>query len=264
MSLSRRLLLASGSAVLLSQGLRGQAPPTAAPPPSGLGSAFPTQDPDLVREMVSVAHGNLPRVKELVERRPALAKAAWDWGYGDWETALGAASHVGSREVAELLLARGAQPTIFAATMLGQLDVVKAFVAASPGIERILGPHGLTLLHHARAGGEKAKPVLDYLTAVGDADPVPVVQPLAPEERAKLLGNYRYGAASDEVMAVGLEKDQLTIQRAGRTARRLTHTGGLEFFPSGAPAVKVRFATTGSDVRLEILDPDVVLSAAKS
>jgi hypothetical protein len=28
-----------------------------------------------------------------------LARAAWDWGFGDWETALGAASHMGSRPI---------------------------------------------------------------------------------------------------------------------------------------------------------------------
>src|SRR5262244_3402157 len=54
---------------------------------------FPTQPAELVREMVTVAHFDLKRVKELVEARASLAKASWDWGFGDWETALGAASH---------------------------------------------------------------------------------------------------------------------------------------------------------------------------
>jgi hypothetical protein len=60
---------------------------------------FPTQAPELVQEMVVVAHGNITRVKELVSNQPTLAKATWDWGFGDWETALGAASHVGNREI---------------------------------------------------------------------------------------------------------------------------------------------------------------------
>src|SRR5262245_60972306 len=98
-----------------------------------LPSTFPVQDPAVVKEMVTVSHFNLARVRELVADRPALARAAWEWGYGDWETALGAASHTGSREIAGLLIANGAHPTIFSAAMLGQLDVVKAFIAASPG-----------------------------------------------------------------------------------------------------------------------------------
>ncbi len=116
-------------------------------------ASFPRQEAPLVSEMVRVAHGNIARVKELIADRPALARAAWDWGYGDWETALGAASHVGNAAIAQLLLDNGAHPTIFSAAMLGQLDVVKAFVAAAPGVQKIRGPHGISLLAHARNGG---------------------------------------------------------------------------------------------------------------
>ena len=58
-----------------------------------------------------MAHGNVRRVRELVEDRPSLAKASWDWGFGDWEDALGAASHMGNREIAEYLIGHGARPT---------------------------------------------------------------------------------------------------------------------------------------------------------
>ena len=47
--------------------------------------SFPLHPPEMVHEMVTVAHGSFKRVKELVEARPALAKAAIDWGFGDWE-----------------------------------------------------------------------------------------------------------------------------------------------------------------------------------
>jgi len=40
--------------------------------------------------------------------------------------------------------------------MLGQLGVVQALVEASPGVQRIPGPHDFTLLHHARMGGAGA------------------------------------------------------------------------------------------------------------
>ena len=61
---------------------------------------FPRQDPNAVQDIVRFAHFNLDKVKELVSARPALAKASWDWGFGDWESALGAASHVGRRDIA--------------------------------------------------------------------------------------------------------------------------------------------------------------------
>ncbi len=51
---------------------------------------FPSQDPAVVREVVTVAHGRIERLRELVTARPELANAAWDWGFGDWESALGA------------------------------------------------------------------------------------------------------------------------------------------------------------------------------
>ena len=80
--------------------------------------------------MVGAAHGNVAKVKELASARPALARATWDWGYGDWESALGAASHVGNKEIAAILLDNGAHPTIFSAAMLGQTDAVRGFIAA--------------------------------------------------------------------------------------------------------------------------------------
>ena len=60
-----------------------------------------------------MSHNDIKRVRELVERQPALARASLDWGFGDWETAIDAASHVGRRDIAEFLIANGARPTIF-------------------------------------------------------------------------------------------------------------------------------------------------------
>ena len=129
------------------------------PDGTGVSPEFPTQDPNVVRELVGASHRNLDRVRELVTARPALAKVAWDWGFGDWETALGAASHVGRPDIAGFLLEHGATPTIFSAAMLGQLEIVRAFVVTSPGVQRLLGPHGISLMRHAEAGGDEAEAV---------------------------------------------------------------------------------------------------------
>jgi hypothetical protein len=138
MSMSRRVFLAATGLLTWSRSA-AQGPPA---PAVSTPDAFPAQDPAIVREMVGVSHGNVARVRELLAARPALANAAWDWGYGDWESALGAASHVGNREIATMLIGAGARPSIFSAAMLGQLDVVRGFVAASPGIQKTRGPHG--------------------------------------------------------------------------------------------------------------------------
>ena len=127
---------------------------------------LPQQDPAVVKDMVGVSHANLPRVRELVEKQPALANAAVDWGFGDWETALGAASHMGRRDIAEFLLGQGARGDIFAAAMLGSLDLVKAIVQIQPSSATALGPHGISLLRHAIAGGEAATAVAEYLQSL--------------------------------------------------------------------------------------------------
>jgi ankyrin repeat protein len=209
---------------------------------STIPSAFPAQDAAVVREMVSVSHGNVARVKELVAARPALARAAWEWGYGDWETALGAASHVGNREIAELLLANGAQPTMFSAAMLGHLDVVKAFVSATPGAQRIRGPHGITLLAHAKAGGSAAADVLRYLESLGDADRPYTNAALGDEEVAALAGTYLFGpGATERLLVARTPRGDLGIKREGQVERVLSHQGSRVFVPAGAEAVRIRF-----------------------
>ena len=126
----------------------------------------PALDLKLVEEFVGVAHGNFARVKELLEGEPALVNATWDWGGGDFETALGAASHMGNKQIANYLLEHGARLDIFAAAMLGKLDVVKAALEAYPESVNTPGPHGIPLYVHAEAGGTDAKAVLDYLDSL--------------------------------------------------------------------------------------------------
>jgi hypothetical protein len=56
---------------------------------------------------------------------------------------------------------------VFAAAMLGRLDIVTPVLTAYPALVNSHGPHGLTLLHHARKGGERAREVLAYLERLG-------------------------------------------------------------------------------------------------
>ncbi len=126
----------------------------------------PTLDLTLVEEFVGVSHGKFERVKELLAQEPALINATWDWGGGDFETALGAASHMGNKAIANFLLENGARIDIFAAAMLGKLDIVKAILLAYPDAIDIPGPHGIPLIDHAEVGGEDAKAVVEYLNSL--------------------------------------------------------------------------------------------------
>jgi hypothetical protein len=120
-------------------------------------------DPALVEAFVGKCHGDFKAIQDMLSETPALINACWDWGGGDWETGLGAAAHMGRRDIAEFLLAQGARIDLFAAAMLGQLEIVKAILAFDPGAAKHAGPHGIPLLVHAKAGGEPAQAVVDYL-----------------------------------------------------------------------------------------------------
>jgi hypothetical protein len=125
----------------------------------------PALDPEKVNAFVANAHGDLDAVRALLAEEPALVNATWDWGGGDWETALGAASHMGRRDIALVLLEHGARLDLFAAAMLGEVEIVRALLAAFPEARDVLGPHGIPLVEHARAGGEDAQEVLELLEA---------------------------------------------------------------------------------------------------
>jgi hypothetical protein len=123
--------------------------------------------PALVNDFVRKAHADLDATKSMLAEEPALLNATWDWGGGDFETGLGGAGHMGNREIAEYLIGQGARLDIFVAAMLGRIDIVRALLTAWPGLLQSKGPHGISLLRHARAGGEQAKPVVDYLASLG-------------------------------------------------------------------------------------------------
>ncbi len=125
--------------------------------------------PTLVQEFVRKAHADLPATKAMLVEQPALLNATWDWGGGDFEMGIGGAGHMGNREIAEFLIGQGARLDIFVAAMLGKIDIVRALVTTWPSLLQSKGPHGITLMRHARAGGEPAKPVVDYLTSLGAA-----------------------------------------------------------------------------------------------
>ena len=240
-----------------------------APAPPSVSDLFPTQPPELAREMVTVSHFNFKRVQELVDARPSLARAAWDWGFGDWETALGAASHMGNRPIAEYLIAKGARPSLFSSAMLGHLEVVKAFIAAQPGVQRIRGPHSIPLLAHAKAGGAAARPVFDFLQSLGDAGADPLA-PLSDADAASITGSYTFGPAMNDQIDITFEsylghpEPQIVFARKGMMGRPLCHLGDRVFYPVGASAVRIRFTQQDSAMLMTIEAPALVLGVRRS
>jgi hypothetical protein len=155
--LTRRSILQAGAAVALA------GPPLLAQ--TTIPDRGPRLDVEMVREFVIAAHADLEKTQKMLEAQPALVNATWDWGGGDWETGLGGASHIGSRDVALYLLSKGARMDVFCAAMLGKIEIVKAFLAADPKVVDLPGPHRIPLIRHAIAGKQDA--VVELLKAHG-------------------------------------------------------------------------------------------------
>jgi hypothetical protein len=115
------------------------------------GSPF---DVATVKEFVGAGHGNLARVKEMLAAEPKLVLASYDWGSGDFETALGGAAHTGRREMALHLLDAGARVDAFAAAMLGETELMTSILRFAPATASTRGPHGYSLLYHAGYSGK--------------------------------------------------------------------------------------------------------------
>jgi len=172
------------------------------------------------------------------------AIAAWDWGFADWETPLGAASHMGDRPIAEYLISKGAPTSLFSAAMLGQLDLIRALVVAQPGIQRIDGPHSISLLAHARMGGDALRPVLEFLQSLKDADSESPVR-LEDTEANALAGTYQFGADNTHEVEVNADMKmyagkmytyppQLDWTRKGTMTRPAFPSGKLHLLSGGS------------------------------
>ncbi|MGP8125669.1 MAG: ankyrin repeat domain-containing protein [Nitrososphaerales archaeon] len=106
-----------------------------------------------MREFVTAGHGNLPRVKELLEQHPELLNVAYYWNETDSETAIQAAAQVGNRTVAEYLLSRGAPLAICTAAMLDKKEDVERILEQDPPSIDATGAHRIPLLTHAALSG---------------------------------------------------------------------------------------------------------------
>ena len=126
----------------------------------------PALELSLVQEFVAVAHSDLERTRALLEQEPGLVNASWDWGGGDFESALGAAAHMGRKDIANYLLENGARLDLFAAAMLGKYEIVKSALDSYPDAIHIPGPHNISLFAHAKVGGEDAKAVYELLQSL--------------------------------------------------------------------------------------------------
>ena len=232
---------------------------------------YPSIRNEIVSEVVGVSHFNLDRLKELVDPRPELVNATWDWAFGDFESAIGAASHVGRKDIVDYLISKGATPTIFTFAMLAEYEMVKKMIEAKPGIQKNSGPHGISLLKHAEVALEtegvnksNAEKLIGYLESLGDADGKKYL-PVEDPEKEKYLGDYKYGEGNEEGFTIKLnKKNLLTLGRIGKNGGVLFRTGENEFTYNGAPSVIIRFVLENNKViSFTLNEPGLILKAVK-
>jgi len=214
-------------------------------------------------------------VKGLVDKRPELARSVWEWRFGDFESAIGAASHVGRRDIALYLISKGARPTLFTFAMLGYYNVIKSAVDSSPGLQMVKGPHGISLLEHAYAGErmkgsmrkdefENLKLTIQYLESIEGAGPDTYIE-LNKAQQEKYLGNYYYGSNPDAGFTIGLNmRNLLSLGPIDGFGGAIYKIDDNLFTYNGTPSVSISFSEENNVVRsLTLTTPEVVITARK-
>lgn len=236
---------------------------------------FPAQDQQSVKEIVSAAHGRLDDVKRLVEARPALAKASWDWGFGDWESALGAACHMGRRDIAQVLIDHGARPTLFTHVLMGNIETLRSAVNEQSNIQNIRGPHGITLMRHAQiAANSKSlnsdektvmQDMIAFLEDIGGADLAQQDNGISESESKVYIGDYRFGDGAEDYFRIELgRRGNLYLSKAEQIGRTLGRVDKHSFAPFGAEAVRIHFnVESGTATSLAIHDPEPLITALR-
>jgi hypothetical protein len=233
---------------------------------------YPAIDESIVSEVVGVSHFDLARLKILVDARPELARATWDWGFGDWETAIGAASHAGRKDIVAYLLTKGARPDIFTFCMLGHYTAVKSMIESEPGVQKIAGPHGISLLQHAKTGlsadsktnNDEAKKLIGYLESLGDADS-PEYKTMDEPEKSKYVGDYKYGEGAHQGFSIKLNMRKIiSLGKIGKSGGALYKVGDNGFIYNGTTSVKISFAFQDDKVvSLTLSEPGLMVTAKK-
>ncbi|MEA2634911.1 MAG: uncharacterized protein QOH92_1678 [Chloroflexota bacterium] len=171
-------------------------------------------DQSVVEELVGNAHGNIARVRELLDANPAALNQRAPWN----ETAVEAATQMGDKAIIELLIGRGAPVDLFTASVLGRMDVVTGELDANPSRVHARGVHDLPALYFAAIGGDLdvAKRFLD---AGADVN-------AAAESAAPIHGAVMGGSAAMVRLLLKHGADPSLPDFKGRGARQLAEDMG--------------------------------------
>lgn len=164
---------------------------------------------DLVEAFVGNAHGNLAKVRELLDTNPDLLSARAPWN----ESAIEAATQTGNVAIIEYLISKGAPVDFFTSLVLGRTDQVASILRTDTSSARSRGVHDLPALYFAAVGGhvEIAQQLLD---AGADANE-------RAEAAAPIHGAVMSGSADMVRLLIAAGADVSALDYAGRSARML-------------------------------------------
>jgi ankyrin repeat protein len=171
-------------------------------------------DQSVVEELVGNAHGNIARVRDLLDVHPAALNLRAPWN----ETAIEAATQMGDKSIIELLIGRGAPVDFFTACVLGRMDDVQAELQTDPSRVNVRGVHDLPALYFAAIGGDIqiAKRLLDAGAGVN----------AKAEAAAPIHGAVMGGSAAMVRLLLEHDADPSLPDFKGRGARQLAEDMG--------------------------------------
>ena len=119
--------------------------------------------PELVKEFVGNAHGDLTRVRELLEQEPGLLNAAWIGAAAIGRPRLAPPGAYGPAGYRAVPARAGGAPRSVRGRHARQAGGREGDDRDRSSLKDALGPHGIPLVAHAAAGGEEASAVIAFL-----------------------------------------------------------------------------------------------------
>jgi ankyrin repeat protein len=168
----------------------------------------------VVEELVGNAHGNLVRVRELLDVHPAALNLRAPWN----ETPVEAATQMGNKPILGLLISRGAPVDFFTACVLGRVEQVAAELKRDPSRANARGVHELPALYFAAIGGSVT--IAKLLLASGAGVNA------RSEAAAPIHGAVMGGSAEMINLLLGKGADPNLPDYEGRSARQLAEKMG--------------------------------------
>ena len=168
----------------------------------------------VVDQCVGSAHGDLDKVRELVEAHPDVVRGRAAWN----ESPIEAAAQMGRLDIIGYLLDHGAELDFFTACVLGRKEAVEAELARDPGMATTPGVHELPSLYFAAIGGHREIGELLLAHGAGVND--------AAQAAAPIHGAVMGGHPEMVTWLVAMGADPSLPDHAGRGARELAGAMG--------------------------------------